>query len=131
MTTHAPATRNALAQAIRDLALAGAGDPKFKFYTAAKATLLGDIPIPEAQIAAVASGAVDFITVTQTGSYLADGTLALFELTDSDDNIVFEGTVSESGGSGDYQISSTNPAALAIFLGNSFNINDIVWNAPT
>jgi hypothetical protein len=127
--THAPATRTGLATYIRDQLDAGAGAGVIEIRTAGSTTLLATITLDDP------CGTVAAETLTFTGfpksdnSIDADGTAAVVEWKDSDGNLVYSGTITESGGGGDVQLASSNAAALNFVTGNTFTISSASYTA--
>jgi hypothetical protein len=93
--THAAAVRGTLAQAILDAVNQGSAAGKLKIYTAADA-LLCTITLQDPAL--TRSGAVLTLAgVPLSGTASGTGTAAKFTITDSDDTVIYQGSVGLSG----------------------------------
>lgn len=110
--------RNAACDAVVDLVDAGAGAGKLRIYTgtqpatadtAASGTLLADATLIDPAFGAAATGTATLADpAAVTGS--SAGTAGWFRVLDSNNNTVFDGSVTATGGGGDLQLSNTSIA---------------------
>lgn len=127
------AARNAAADAVMALVDAGAGAGKLKIRTGAKpasggastGTVLASLTFSDPATGAAASGVDTASAITQDSSADATGTAGHFEVTDSDDNVVFRGDVTATGGGGDMQLVTT-----AIVAGQPVQITSFTYTQP-
>jgi hypothetical protein len=127
------AARNAAADAVMALVDAGAGAGKIKIRTGAKpasggastGTVLAVLTFSDPATGAAASGVDTASAITQDASADATGTAGHFEVTDSNDNVVFRGDVSASGGGGDMQLVTTS-----IVAGQPVQITSFTYTQP-
>jgi hypothetical protein len=94
---------------------AGSAAGKVKIYTgsvhgtrgtAPAGTLLGVCTCSDPAFTS-ANGVLTLATVTEDSSADANGTAGCFTITDSDDNIVLDGSVTATGGGGDLTLNTT------------------------
>lgn len=128
------AARADLAEAAKLKVDAGAGAGKIRVYsgsqpatadTAVSGTLLLEFPLSDPGF--TRSGAVltldDTPTITDDG--IADGTAGYARVLDSDNNPVFDGSVTASGGGGDFIISD-----ITVETGQTYNLTGtLTWAA--
>jgi hypothetical protein len=93
--THGAATRNSIADAVLAAVDAGAAAAKMKFYDAAD-VLLMTVTL-EDPAGAVTDEDLDF-TAPVYGDVATAGTCTKFSVTDSDDNVIFNGTCGAGAG---------------------------------
>lgn len=120
--THSETAQNAIADAVVDLIDAGAGAGKLKIYDSA--VLLATLTMSDPAFGPADEGTATADTITGATA-VADGTADKFVLTDSDDNSVVEGTVSESGGGGDCIITNTD-----INVDDPITCSSLTYSAP-
>lgn len=113
------ASRNAAADAVVDRADAGTAAGKLRIYTgaqpasandAASGTLLAEVTLIDPAFGNAAAGVAtlaDPVAVTGTNT----GTAGWFRVLDSDNNTVFDGSCTASGGGGDLILSNTSIAS--------------------
>jgi hypothetical protein len=122
---HPTSVRNAIADAVVDLIDAGTGAGKLIFYTSNTGTALATLTLSDPAFGAAASGVATAATITSntdTGS----GTVTWFKVVDSDDNIVFEGDVTDDDtGTGSIQLSS-----VALGTGDTVSVSSLTYTAP-
>ena len=122
---HPTSVRNAIADAVVDLIDAGSGAGKLIFYTANTGTALATLTLSDPAFGAAASGVATASAITSntdTGS----GTVTWFKVVDSDDNIVFEGDVTDDDtGTGSIQLSS-----VALGTGDTVSVSSLTYTAP-
>lgn len=121
--THPTAARNTLASAINTLVNAGSAAGKLKILTSGDA-LLATITLNDPAFGSPSNGAIAAVTspalsTTATGT----GTAAKFTVTDSDDTVVYQGSVATSGG--DLTIDNTS-----IVTGQTVNVTAHSYTAP-
>lgn len=124
---HTTATRNALANAIATLVDAGAA-PVIEIYDAG--LLLAEVAMATpAAFAAASSGEIDAVMPLADSSANAAGTADNFIVYDDPSGgggtEVFRGSVSDTGGGGDLEMSNATFAA-----GETINITTFTWIAP-
>jgi hypothetical protein len=121
--THPAAVRTILSTAVRDAIDAGTGPGLIKIYTAGKAALLATLTCSD-PCGSVASGTLTLSAVTRDSSADATGSAALFEVTDSTGALVFSGTISATGGSGDMQFPTVD-----FVLGQAIELSSFTYSA--
>lgn len=112
----ATSTRNAMCDAVDTLISAGAAAGKLIIYTGTQHGTPGTLPagtalatftLPDPAFAAASSGSMTLNTVaTVQGS--STGTAGCFAVMDSDNNVVFDGTVTATSGGGDLELNTTS-----------------------
>ncbi|MBN1131201.1 MAG: hypothetical protein JXA71_19580 [Chitinispirillaceae bacterium] len=121
--THPTAARNTLANAINTLVNAGSAAGKLKILTSGDALLatltLADPAFGSASNGAIALDCDPVLSAQATGT----GTAAKFTVTDSDDTIIYQGSVATSGG--DLTIDNTS-----IVTGQTVNVTAHSYTAP-
>lgn len=125
-TTHASATRDAIANAVRTAANAGSGAPRLYIGTSSLALpstgVLANIQLG-ADFGAASSAVISATGATGTAS--ATGTAAKCIVADSDGNAVFNGSVGTSGN--DLNLNTTS-----IVNGDSITISgNVTYTAPS
>ena len=88
------AARNAAADAVAALIDQGAGAGKVKIYTTAFGTLLATFTMSDPAFGAAAAGVATAASLPKSTTGAANGTAAVYEVTDSDDTQLWTGTVS-------------------------------------
>ena len=127
--THSATAREALVNAILAELDAGTGAAYMEVRTAGGTTLLATVNLNDP------TGTVSGPTLTFTGlpasdtSIDATGTAAIVQFRDSDNNLVLSGTITENGGGGDVQLTSSDAAALNFVAGNTFTLNSASYTA--
>lgn len=125
---HPTAVRNAIADTVVDRIDAGAGAGKLKFYTADGGSLLATLTFSDpafGNAGASVAGRADAAAITSDTNTSA-GTVTFFEVTDSNDVIVFEGDVtSDDVGTGSIQLSSTT-----LGTGDTLSVSSLQYTAP-
>lgn len=122
--THSSAIRTELAGLIRDSIDAGAGAGKCVILSPSNVVLA---TIPWQVPCGTVTGATLTFTITaaqQDPAIDQTGTAAKFSVQDSDNNEVFAGSISVTGGSGDMTVSST-----AFVQGSPVNITGATYTA--
>lgn len=128
------AARNAAADAVMALVDAGSGAGKIKIRTGARpasgaasaGTVLAVLTFSDPATGAAASGVDTASAITQDSSADATGTAEHFEVTDSDDNIVYRGSVTATGGGGDMTLVTTSIVAT-----QPVQITSFTYTQPT
>lgn len=125
---HPTAVRNSIADHVVDKIDAGAGAGLLKFYTADGGSLLATLTFSDpafGNAGATVDGRADANAITSDTNVSA-GTVTFFEVTDSNNNIVFEGDVtSDDVGTGSIQLSST-----ALGSGDTLSVSSLQYTAP-
>ena len=100
------ALRTSKAQQIKDAVDAGTTNAagKIVIMTGADATIV-ELTLSNPAFGAITDGVMSLNTVTNGTSILAD-TAALFKIVDRDENEVYRGTVTATGGGGDLELST-------------------------
>lgn len=128
------ATRSAMADAAMDRVDAGTGAGKIKIRTGSKpvdpngastGTVLAVLTFSDPATGAAAAGVDTASAITGDNAADATGTAGHFEVTDSDDNIVFRGDVSDNAGSGDMKLVTTS-----IVAGQPVQISSFTFTVP-
>ena len=123
---HPTSVRNGIADYVVDLIDAGSGAGALKFYTSNGGTLLATLTFSDPAFGAAATGTATSSTITSNTNTGA-GTVAWFEVEDSDGNVVFEGDVSsDDDGTGSIQLSST-----ALGTGDTVSVSSLTYTAPS
>ena len=123
---HPTSVRNGIADYVVDLIDAGSGAGKLKFYVSNGGTLLATLTFSDPAFGASAAGAATAASITANTNTGA-GTVAWFEVEDSDGNVVFEGDVSsDDAGTGSIQLSST-----ALGTGDTVSVSSLTYTAPS
>lgn len=118
------ASRSAACNAVVDLVDAGSGAGKLVIMTsgdAVLATITLDDPAFGAASNGVATGAGTPLTAVATG----DGAAAKFQVTDSDDTVIWSGTVTATGGGGDVTFNTTS-----ILTGQTVTVSSLSYTQP-
>lgn len=95
--THPTTVRNALANLIDDQVNAGSTYGKLKLLTSGD-SLLCAITLQDPAYGAAVTGTITLQGTPLEGTASGTGTIAKFTITDSDDNIIVQGSAAESGG---------------------------------
>ena len=121
--------RNAMLDALNARINAGAGAGKLRIYdgvrpaTGGAATnLLAELTLSDPAAPAAAAGVLTLSAITQDASADASGDATWFRILDSDNNIVFDGSVTASGGGGDLQLVTVSITAGQPVQISSFTI---------
>lgn len=85
--------RNASVDGRTALVNEGSGAGKVRIYTAAFATLLVDVAFDDPAFAAAASGSASASGLPNSGTAVAAGTAAVYRVTDSDNEVMWDGAV--------------------------------------
>lgn len=127
------AGRNAAVDAVVDLIDAGSGAGKLNLLQ--DASVLATITLKDPAFLAAAAGAAALIGAdgataaspanALTGTGASSGTANAFNVTDSDDTVIFSGTVSEAGGGGEIVLSDTD-----IVAGQEVRITGLTYTQP-
>jgi hypothetical protein len=113
------AVREDMCDLVNTAANAGSGAGKIKLYTgsvhgtrgtAPSGTLLGTCTCSDPAFTS-ANGVLTLATVTEDASADDNGTAGCFTLTDSDDNVVLDGSVTATGAGGDLTLNTTTIVA--------------------
>ncbi len=99
--------RNASVDARVDLIDAGSGAGKVKILTSGDA-LLCTITLADPAFGSASSGSASASGLPKSATASGTGTAAKYQVTDSDDNVIWSGTCSASGGGGDMILDSTS-----------------------
>lgn len=103
--THGSATRDALANLVDDMCNAGAGAAKLKIR--ASTTVLATITLADPAHGAASSGTIALAGLPKSDTSADNtGTADNFQVTDSDDNVIYAGSVGE--GAGDLSLDNTD-----------------------
>ena len=111
--------REDMADVLNAAVNAGASAAQIKIYTgsvngsrgvAPSGTLLGTCTCSDPAFSSL-NGTLTLLTVTGDSSADSSGTAGCFTLTDSDGNIVLDGTVTATGGGGDLTLNTTTIVA--------------------
>jgi len=124
--THVTAIRNSLADLVVDAIDAGTGDTQGDLIvqTAADATLCTiNLNAPPA-FGAATGGTATANGLPKEGTCTGTGTAAKFRVRNRDNNEVFQGTVTATGGGGDMELSST-----ALVTNDVVRINTFTYTA--
>jgi len=123
---HPTSVRNGIADYVVDLIDAGSAAGKLKFYVSNGGTLLATLTFSDPAFGAASSGTATAASITANTNTGA-GTVAWFEVEDSDGNVVFEGDVSsDDAGTGSIQLSST-----ALGTGDTVSVSSLTYTAPS
>lgn len=117
------ATGNAACDAIVDLVDAGAAAGYLLFETSGDATV-AVCTMSDPAFGAASNGTATASAISDESSATA-GTVSKFEMRDSDDTQVLEGTVTVTGGGGDITLSS-----VAIGAGDTVSISALTLGVP-
>lgn len=101
---------------------------KLYIYGAGYSPLLVTITLGDPAFGAASSGVATANGLPLSGTAVADGTAALFEVVDGDDDVIFEGTVggTAEATSGDLQLNSST-----IVTDDLITITAFTFTAPT
>lgn len=103
--THGTTTRTAVADTVVDRLDAGLAAGKLKIR--ASTTVLATITLADPAFGAAVNGVATLAGTPLDDAATATGTADNFQATDSDDNVVFSGTVTATGGGGDLTLDTT------------------------
>ena len=122
---HPTSVRNAIADAVVDLIDAGSGAGKLEFYTSNTGTNLATLTLSDPAFGPGVNGVATANTIT-SNTNTGSGTVTWFKVVDSDDNIVFEGDVTDDDtGTGSIQLSS-----VALGTGDTVSVSALTYTAP-
>lgn len=121
--THGTTTRSAVADCVVDRIDAGTGAGTLKIYTSGDA-LLVTLTFNDPAFGSAVAGVATANAITN-GTATGTGTAAKFTAFDSDDNAVFSGSVTATGGGGDLTLSS-----VSITSGDTVAISSATYTAP-
>lgn len=116
--THGAAIRNVVANAVVDAVDGGVGAGKFKLLTAGD-VVVATLTFSDPAFGAASGGAAAANAITADTNAVG-GTVAKFAVTDSADVVIFQGTVTVTGGGGDIEMTSTTVAATETVSCSSF-----------
>lgn len=103
--------RNSTLSGLLDAVDGGASFGKFKLYSGgAGGTLLATFTLQDPAFSSPSGGSASINGVPMEVNAVAPGTANAFEVTDSDDNVLWTGSVTTSGGGGDAIIDNTTIA---------------------
>jgi len=124
--THSTTIRNALADLVVDAIDSGSTDATgdLQFGTAGLAIVLATLTFSATAFGAAANGTATANAITADTNAAATGTAADFRIRDLDNNEILSGSVSNVGGGGDIQLSSTN-----INAGDTVSITSLTYTA--
>lgn len=124
------ASRNAMLNALAAMIDAGAGPGKVRIYDGSRpatggaaTTLLAELTLSDPCAPVAASAILTFSAITQDSSADATGTATWFRILDSNNNIIFDGSVTATGGGGDMQLVTTSIVAGQPVQITSFTIS--------
>ena len=122
---HPTAGRNTIADTVVDLVDAGSAAGELKFFTSNGGSLLATLTFSDPAFGAAAGGAAAANAITDDTNVTA-GTVAWFEVQDSNGTTVFEGDVtSDDVGTGSIQLSS-----VALGSGDTVSVSSLTYTAP-
>jgi hypothetical protein len=121
--TLSTAARNAACNGTVDLADQGAGAGKLKIK--ATSTVLCTITLSDPAFGNAATGVATASGLPLSGTGSAAGSANAFDVTDSDDNVLWSGTVTATGGGGDLTLDN-----VSIGVGQTVNITSWTHTQP-
>lgn len=124
-TTLTTSARNASANGVVDLIDAGSAAGKLKIYDSGVSTLLAELTFSDPAFGDAASGVATANAITSDPDANSSGTAAIFLVTDSDDNEVFRGSVTATGGGGDLELNT-----VTIVLNDSISVTSFTYTQP-
>lgn len=128
--THASSVRDSIATVIKNALEAGAGSAVMEVRTAGGTTLLATVSLG-VTVGTVSGGVLTYANLPASDNSIdATGTAAIVQFKDSDSNLVYSGTITQSGGGGDVTLASSDPAALNFVAGNIFTLQSGSYTAP-
>ena len=132
----ATASRNAVANSIRDLIDLGSLGGTIKIYTTAQPAnantalgaqvLLGTLTFSVTSAPGAAVGVTTFSAITEDSSADATGTAVWARIADSDANTVFDCDITATGGGGTIELNT-----VSIVSGGPIRITSFTMTAPT
>ena len=122
--THATSVRNTLAESISTAVDAGTGNGVIEVQDSGGA-VLGTVTFQAPAFAAATSGAIDANTPLTDETNATSGTAAQFKVKDSDGNLVYDGTITQTGNGGDLELDNTS-----ITSGATISISSWTYTAP-
>lgn len=127
--THASSVRDSIATVIKNALEAGAGSAVMVVRTSG-GTILAVVDLGET-VGTVNNGILTYANLPSSDNSIdATGTAAIVHFIDSDSNLVYSGTITQSGGGGDVTLASSDPAALNFVAGNIFTLQSGSYTAP-
>lgn len=123
--THSTAARNSLADHIDSLVNTGGTDAQGDLVVFDGATELVRFNLQDPAFSAASSGQITVNGTTLSATASAGGTADSFEVQDKDNNRVFSGSVTATGGGGDAEIDNTS-----ISNGQTVNLTSGSYTAP-
>lgn len=122
--------RNAAANAVVDLIDAGTGAGYVTITTAADA-VLATVDLNEPAFGDAATGvATADVDPLPTATFSDSGTAAKCKVYDGDDTLVFQGTVTDNGGTGDMKFDRPDGAGTDVVEGDSVSISSFTYTQP-
>lgn len=123
------AVRNSMLDAINTAMNAGSGPAKCRLYSGSQpatggtaTTLLAELTMTNPAAPSASSGVLTLSAITQDSSADASGTATWFRVLDSNNVVVFDGTVTATGGGGDMTLVTVSIVALQPVQITSFTI---------
>lgn len=117
------AARSAMCDALVDLVDGGSGQGKIKIYTGSFAAQLAELLFTDPAFGAASNGVATADTISDEDSALDTGTAAVCRITNSDDTVIWEGTVGTSGA--DINLNTTS-----ITTGDRISISSFTVTMP-
>ena len=117
--------RNAAANAVVDTVDQGSGAGKLNIYTTGLGTLLASLTFADPAFGAASVGVATAGTIADDASADATGTAAEFTVTDSDDNVLFEGSVGGPASGEDMELNTTS-----VIIGGSVACSSFTFTQP-
>lgn len=122
---HPTLIRNLIADTVVDQIDAGGSAGSLVFYTSNGGTALATLTFSATAFAAANNGTASADTIT-SNTNSGSGTVAWFEVLDSNGNTIFEGDVtSDDVGTGSIQLSS-----VALGTGDTVSVSSLTYTAP-
>lgn len=122
-TTLSTKARNAACDAVVDLCDEGAGAGKLKIKDGT--TLLCTITLADPAFGAASTGVATLAGTPRSGTGVAAGDADNFEVTDSDDEVMWTGSVTATGGGGDLTLDNVN-----IAVDQTVNVTGLTHTQP-
>ncbi len=125
--TLSTSAKNASANAVVDLVDVGSANAQgiMRIKTAQGGTTLVNINLGNPAFGDASSGTATLLGVPRTGVAVASGNAAWFDVLDCDENIIYSGTVTATGGGGDAIIDT-----VAIQTNDTIQLNSHTVAAP-
>ena len=122
--THGTATRNALADQVDTQVNTGVGTAALEIL--ATSTVLVSFNLPNPAFGAASGGTITMSGLPLSNTASATGTANKFQVKDRDGTVVFDGSVTATGGGGDMTLDNTS-----INSGQTVQIDTFTYTAPT